>query len=221
MAGAPPAPAALFGSGYLLRWGGIGAPATALQWGLESARLPSPMLATTSHWRGPGILVAAGLWQLTPLKVQCLRHCRPPLGFLLGSWRAGRFGALRMELKHGAHWPAVLHGDAYLRQLERTMSDRLSVRAALRDPQWRLLAHGKRGLLLLVLVSHCGHAWPVLAHGDADWITNDPQYVDRFGHRCCGPEDCERIPESFIRENGRDIYVLPTQQVFRKGHRGA
>ena len=100
-AGAPLAPTAMFGAGYLLSWGGFGAAATALQWGLESARLLSPMLATTSHWLGAGILVAAGLWQLTPLKAMCLRHCRTPLGFLLGNWRAGLSGALRMGLKHG------------------------------------------------------------------------------------------------------------------------
>jgi hypothetical protein len=75
-------------------------------------------------------------------------------------------------------------------------------------------------LLLLAVVLACGHALPILAHGDADWIMKNPDYVDQFGNKCCGPEDCERIPESFVREEGRDIYVLPTQQVFRKGNRG-
>ena len=101
-AGAPLVPTALFATGYLLAWGGFGAVATALQWGLESARLLSPMLVTTNHWLGAGILVTAGLWQLTPLKAMCLRHCRTPLGFLIGNWRAGRLGALRMGLEHGA-----------------------------------------------------------------------------------------------------------------------
>jgi predicted metal-binding membrane protein len=101
-AGAPLVPTALFAAGYLLVWGGFGAVATALQWGLESARLLSPMLVTTNHWLGAGILVTAGLWQLTPLKAVCLRHCRTPLGFLIGNWRAGRLGALRMGLEHGA-----------------------------------------------------------------------------------------------------------------------
>ena len=69
-----------FAAGYLLAWGGFCAFATALQWGLESTRLLSPMLATTSHWLGAGILLVAGLWQLTPFKPVCLRHCRTPLG---------------------------------------------------------------------------------------------------------------------------------------------
>ena len=101
-AGAPLVPIALFAAGYLLVWGGFCAVATALQWGLESARLLSPMLVTTNKWLGAGILIAAGLSQFTPLKAICLRHCRTPLGFLLGSWRSGRLGALRMGLEHGA-----------------------------------------------------------------------------------------------------------------------
>jgi hypothetical protein len=48
-------------------------------------------------------LVGAGLWQLTPLKTMCLRHSRSPLGFLIGNWRAGRLGALRMGLEHSAY----------------------------------------------------------------------------------------------------------------------
>ena len=39
------------------------------------------------------VLVAAGVYQLSPLKQVCLRACRSPLGFLLGHWRAGRRGS--------------------------------------------------------------------------------------------------------------------------------
>jgi predicted metal-binding membrane protein len=101
-AGAPLIPTALFAAGYLLGWAGFCAVAAALQWGLESARLLSPMLVTTNRWLGAGILIAAGLSQFTPLKAMCLRRCRTPLGFLLGNWRSGRLGALRMGLEHGA-----------------------------------------------------------------------------------------------------------------------
>jgi hypothetical protein len=79
---------------------------------------------------------------------------------------------------------------------------------------------GSGRLLVLALVVACGDALPALAHGDADWIMKNADYVDQFGNKCCGPEDCERIPESFVREEGRNIHVLPTQQVFRKGNRG-
>jgi predicted metal-binding membrane protein len=102
-AGTPWLPTALFSAGYLLAWGSFSAFATGLQWSMESARLLSPMLETTNRWLGAAILVAAGLWQLTPLKAMCLRHCRTPLGFLIGRWRSGRLGALRMGLEHGAY----------------------------------------------------------------------------------------------------------------------
>jgi predicted metal-binding membrane protein len=50
-----------------------------------------------------GVLVAAGIFQLTPLKQVCLRHCRSPLGFLLGHWRAGWRGALAMGWAHAVY----------------------------------------------------------------------------------------------------------------------
>jgi predicted metal-binding membrane protein len=100
---APPlVPTGVFAAGYLLVWGGFSLLAVALQWGLERLRLLSPMLETSDRWLGAAILLAAGLWQLTPLKAHCLSQCRSPLSFLLRRWRPGRAGALRMGLEHGA-----------------------------------------------------------------------------------------------------------------------
>ena len=47
-------------------------------------------------------VVAAGVYQLTPLKHACLRHCRTPLHFVMHRWREGGAGALAMGLEHGA-----------------------------------------------------------------------------------------------------------------------
>jgi predicted metal-binding membrane protein len=102
-AASPLAPAGFFAAGYLIAWGAFSAVAAGLQWALEQAGLLSPMLMATSLWLGAAILIAAGLWQLTPMKSACLRHCRSPLGFLMGHWRPGRMGALRMGLEHGAY----------------------------------------------------------------------------------------------------------------------
>jgi predicted metal-binding membrane protein len=102
-AGAPPLPTALFGAGYLAVWGAFSVIAAGLQWAMQTARLMSPMLEITNVWLGAATLVAAGAWQITPMKTVCLRHCRSPLGFLVGNWRAGRWGALRMGLAHGAY----------------------------------------------------------------------------------------------------------------------
>lgn len=48
-----------------------------------------------------GVIVAAAIYQLTPLKDVCLRHCRGPFSFLLEHWRPGGWGAVRMGARHG------------------------------------------------------------------------------------------------------------------------
>jgi predicted metal-binding membrane protein len=92
----------VFAAGYLMAWGGFSALAAAVQWGLEQLDLLSPMMTTTSYWLGGAILLAAGAWQLTPIKGVCLRHCRSPLSFIAQKWRPGRLGAFRMGIEHGA-----------------------------------------------------------------------------------------------------------------------
>lgn len=101
--GAPFVPAGAFALGYVLAWGGFGVLAAGAQWGLERTGLLSTAMAGTSTAFGGVALVAAGLWQLTPLKRACLRHCRSPLHFLSHNWRKGRVGALSMGLEHGAY----------------------------------------------------------------------------------------------------------------------
>jgi predicted metal-binding membrane protein len=101
--GRPFIPTGIFAAGYLVVWGGFSALATGLQWEFEQLGLLSPMMTTTSYWLGGVILLAAGLWQLTPIKGICLRHCRSPMGFLVQGWRPGRLGAFRMGLEHGSY----------------------------------------------------------------------------------------------------------------------
>jgi len=100
--GAPPVSTGLFVLAYMVVWTGFSVLATGIQWGLERAGQLSAMMTSTSLALGGGILLAAGIWQLTPLKHACLRHCRAPLSFLAQRWRAGRAGAFRMGLEHGA-----------------------------------------------------------------------------------------------------------------------
>ena len=101
--GRPYVPTTVFGGGYLSVWAVFSAAATALQWYLERIGLLASAMATSSLWLGAAILVAAGAWQLTPIKSVCLRHCRSPLSFLSHSWRPGYLGAFRMGLGHGAY----------------------------------------------------------------------------------------------------------------------
>lgn len=93
----------VFALGYLAVWVGFSAGATVLQWALHEAALLSPMAATSSPRLAGAILVAAGAYQLTPLKNRCLSHCQTPLGFLMGNWRDGLGGALRMGSRHGVY----------------------------------------------------------------------------------------------------------------------
>jgi predicted metal-binding membrane protein len=93
---------ALFVAGYLVSWTAAGLAAYAL---FDAGR---SLLGGTFSWdaAGPflagGVLVAAAVYQLTPLKDACLRKCRSPFMFLLTAWRPGRGGALRMGIGHGA-----------------------------------------------------------------------------------------------------------------------
>lgn len=86
---------------YVFAWGAFSIAATLLQWVLEKSELLSPMLASSNAILGGSLLIAAGVWQLTPLKHACLRHCRSPISFFLHKWRSGAAGAFRMGLEHG------------------------------------------------------------------------------------------------------------------------
>jgi predicted metal-binding membrane protein len=94
---------AVFVAGSLAIWRLFSAIMTLLQWGLLEARLVSPMMQSRSPWFGGAILVAAGLFQLTPLKNACLANCRSPLSFLITGWRPGIGGAWSMGLRHGLY----------------------------------------------------------------------------------------------------------------------
>jgi predicted metal-binding membrane protein len=59
------------------------------------------MMVSTSPFLGGTLLLAAGIYQWTPLKYVCLSHCRAPLVFLMSEWREGHRGALLMGLRHG------------------------------------------------------------------------------------------------------------------------
>lgn len=91
----------LFLGGYLVVWTGFSLLAAGLQWAFQSAVLTSPMIASQSVHLSSAILIAAGVYQWTPLKQACLRHCRSPVGFVMSEWRTGTRGAAIMGLKHG------------------------------------------------------------------------------------------------------------------------
>jgi predicted metal-binding membrane protein len=83
----------LLALGYLVLWGLVGIPAYALDraLGMEHAG------ATAA------VLIAAGLYQFTPVKQACLGKCRSPVGFLVKHWHPGLGGAFRLGFEHGAY----------------------------------------------------------------------------------------------------------------------
>ena len=91
----------MFAAGYFVVWTAFSLAATALQYALQSVAIVSNGLQTTSL-AGGIILVAAGIYQVTPLKNVCLKRCRSPLGFFMTNWRDGARGAFTMGLEHGA-----------------------------------------------------------------------------------------------------------------------
>lgn len=101
--GHPIAATGVFTAGYIVVWTTFSAAAAAAQWALEQAALLSPLMASSSPFLGGGLMIAAGLYQITPLKRACLKHCRSPVQFLSTHWRTGPAGALRMGLEHGAY----------------------------------------------------------------------------------------------------------------------
>jgi predicted metal-binding membrane protein len=88
-------------TGYLVVWAAFSVGATALQRGLSSLLLVSPMMEATSPRVGAALLLIAGVYQLTPFKHACLRTCQSPLGFLISRWQRGWSGAFHMGLEHG------------------------------------------------------------------------------------------------------------------------
>jgi len=98
---APLGATAVFVGGYLLAWSGAGLVGYTI---LSVGHVLSPGFLAWDE-AGPyvagAVILAAAIYQLTPLKDVCVRKCRDPFGFVLTAWKPGRLGALRMGLEHG------------------------------------------------------------------------------------------------------------------------
>lgn len=103
--GKPFAATGWFATGYLLAWVGFALVATAAQWALDRTALLDPKMASASQVFGGIVLIAAGLYQWTPLKDKCLAHCQSPLLFIQrqGGFHRDPSGSLRLGLRHGAY----------------------------------------------------------------------------------------------------------------------
>ncbi|TAM61792.1 MAG: DUF2182 domain-containing protein [Rhodanobacter sp.] len=94
----------MFAAGYFLMWLGFSIAAVLLQRVLEQAGILSAMtMGSQVPWISGTVLLAAGIYQLSPLKSSCLIHCRAPVAFLTHHWHPYALGALRMGAVHGAY----------------------------------------------------------------------------------------------------------------------
>lgn len=101
--GQPFVPTWIFVSSYLFVWTLFGVLAYAVALGAEELGKQSMWLMDNATRFGGGVLILAGLYQLSPLKHSCLSKCRTPINFILSSWREGYWGSFRMGLEHGLY----------------------------------------------------------------------------------------------------------------------
>ena len=93
----------IFVGAYLLIWTLFGVLAYLGALAASGLAQQIPWIMMNAARIGGGILVLAGLYQLTPLKRVCLAKCCTPLDFIHGGWRDGSTGAFRMGLEHGIY----------------------------------------------------------------------------------------------------------------------
>jgi len=96
-------PTWIFLIGYLLAWALYGVIAYALFRAIDAIDGGVLSWDRAGPWVAGGAIVVAGLYQLTPIKDVCLRHCRSPLHFVLHGWHDGSAGAVRMGFVHGLY----------------------------------------------------------------------------------------------------------------------
>jgi predicted metal-binding membrane protein len=104
-AGRPLAATSWFAAGYLLTWVVFAFAATTAQWALERFALLESTMAMTSGVLGGGVLIAAGLYQWSPLKHACLSECQSPVRFIQrhGGFRGDTAATLRLGGEHGLY----------------------------------------------------------------------------------------------------------------------
>lgn len=92
-----------FALAYILVWTGASLIAAMAQQGLIAADILDSRLILGHPLLAGALLIAAGLYQFSPLKRRCLDRCRSPLSFLISGWRPGMAGAIHLGLRHGLY----------------------------------------------------------------------------------------------------------------------
>ena len=153
---------ALFVAGYLVSWLGAGLIGFAIYQLGRAATGDLFAWSKAGPYLAGGIVLAAALYQLTPLKDVCLRHCRSPFTFLIRHWRPGPLGSLRMGIVHGGWcvgccWALMAALFALGVMSLGWMAFIAALIAAEKLLPWRELAN--RGIAILLLVLGLGIAF--------------------------------------------------------------
>ncbi len=101
--GTPVASTYWFVAGYIVTWTVFSIAATIVQGELDAWGLLSPMMVSASATFGAVLLIAAGTYQLTPLKDVCLKHCQSPVMYLATRFSPGVLGAIGLGVRHGIY----------------------------------------------------------------------------------------------------------------------
>jgi predicted metal-binding membrane protein len=103
--GKPLAASGWFAAGYFLAWAGFSLAATLVQWVLQREALLDTRMASANIRLGAFVVLAAGIYQWTPIKNACLAHCQTPFRFLMshGGFRSDIRGCLHLGLLHGIY----------------------------------------------------------------------------------------------------------------------
>jgi predicted metal-binding membrane protein len=103
----------LFATVYFAAWFGFGVLVLAAAVLLKGLTTVRPDTAGVERYAGAALLLAAGAWQFTRPRKECLRMLRQPTEFLLENWRSGFVGTIRMALMNaglcfGCYWGLVV-----------------------------------------------------------------------------------------------------------------
>jgi len=90
-------------SAYFGVWLAFGIAAFSIGFAISSASMRSLEVSRLVPAAGGVALILSGVYQLTPLKQTCLRHCRSAMSYLVQGWRPGWMGAVRLGVLHGSH----------------------------------------------------------------------------------------------------------------------
>ncbi len=164
-------PTWIFASSYLAVWTLYGLAAYGLYRGVSSLHLGFLDWDRGGPYVVAALLVLAGAYELTALKTVCLRHCRSPMHFVLGGWRNGIGGALRMGAEHGAYCVGCCWGLMVVLFGLGVMSIAwMAVVAALIFAQ-KILPSGERLTRAYAVAFVAAGVWIAAAPGSVPWLT--------------------------------------------------